>query len=175
MKQEVLKKEPGGTIIYENTRAEMRETQGVILMRDTSKMWLKELESKSEKIFQKGARDGKHYFFLSQELSITANRNEGTEKEEKIFEAIMRIWTKLEILTMSSVIKDRGKRLSHLLSVGCKQYDRFSIKHAEVKLNMHVIDILVILPLGIYLREILKHMYQEICKRMLMAALPFIG
>lgn len=76
---------------------------------------------------------------------------------------------------MSSVIKDRGKRLSHLLSVGCKQYDRFSIKHAEVKLNMHVIDILVILPLGIYLREILKHMYQEICKRMLMAALPFIG
>lgn len=38
MKQEVLKKEPGGTIVYENTRVEMRETQGVILMRDTSKM-----------------------------------------------------------------------------------------------------------------------------------------
>ena len=40
---------------------------------------------------------------------------------------------------------------------------------------MHVIDILAILPLGVYLREILKHMYQEICKRTLMAALPFIG
>ena len=76
---------------------------------------------------------------------------------------------------MSSVTKEGGKRVSHLLSVGRKRYDRFSIKHAEVKLNMHVIDILAILPLGIYLREILKHMYQEICKRTLMAALPFIG
>lgn len=87
----------------------------------------------------------------------------------------MRIWTKLEILQMSSVTKKGGKRLSYLLSVGCKQYDQFCIKHAKVKLNMHVIDILAILPLGIYLREILKHMYQEICKRTLMAALPFIG
>ena len=87
----------------------------------------------------------------------------------------MRIWTKLEILNMSSVTEDRGNRLSHLLSVGRKQYNGFSIKHAEVKLNMHVIDILAILPLGIYLRGILKHMYQEICKTTLMAALPFIG
>lgn len=61
--QEIIKKEPGGNITYENMRIKIKDqTHGIISMMDTSKKWFKDLERGSEEIFQKEARDGKHYF-----------------------------------------------------------------------------------------------------------------